>query len=379
MQRKLIRNLDYQFLLALLAILTMSVVVLYSASAAMNTDPYYYVKKHVMWVVLGLGAMLVTTLIDYNQIIRYGRYFYVLNLLILIAVLVPGIGYYSKGAQGWFKFGSYMLQPAEFSKIAMIIAFSQFLVTRQGKLERFRDLIPCFALFAAPVLLILKQPDLGTSLVFFAILFGMLFIGGARPALVVGILTTGILAVVGIIWAHFNLGLPLPLQEYQLMRLVVFLDPYNDGFGGRKWGYNVIQSMVAIGSGGWLGKGLTQGSQVQLNFLPEHHTDFIFSVVGEELGFVGAAGLLGLYLWLLYRAMRIASEAKDLQGTLLVMGSVSMIFFHIFVNVGMTISMMPITGIPLPLFSYGGSSMLANMIAMGLVLNVNLRRQKIVF
>lgn len=377
--RKLLKNLDITFLFSLLAILTMSAVVLYSASASVIPgDPYYYFRKHLMWIGIGLfGALFVVTL-NYSQLGRMSWYLYGLNLLMLLAVLV--IGDEAKGAQAWIRLGPLgTFQPSELSKVFMIISFAQFLVARQGRLERLRDLIPCFLFFVPPMLLILKQPDLGTSLVFLGIMFGMMLIGGAKPSLLAGIIGLGLFSVVGVLFAHFRWGLPLPLEEYQLMRLVVFLNPYNDGFGGRKWGYNVIQSQVAIGSGHLWGRGLTQGSQVQLNFLPEHHTDFIFSVVGEELGFVGAAALLLLYFLLIYRALRIALEAKDLFGALLVTGTTSMIVFHLLVNVGMTIGMMPITGIPLPLFSFGGSSMLANMLAIGLVLNVNLRRQKIVF
>ena len=185
--------------------------------------------------------------------------------------------------------------------------------------------------------------------------------------------------IVALLVGHFKFGVPLPLEEYQLMRLVVFLNPYNDGFNGRGYGYHIIQSQVAIGSGGLLGKGLFHGSQVQLNFLPEHHTDFIFSVVGEELGFIGAVALLVMYFGLVYRALNIAKAAKDLYGTLLVSGVVSMIMFHVLENIGMSMGLMPITGIPLPLFSYGGSSMLATLMGLGLVLNVNIRRQKIRF
>jgi rod shape determining protein RodA len=229
------------------------------------------------------------------------------------------------------------------------------------------------------MLLILRQPDLGTSLVLMAILFGMLYVGGINTRIILTILGGGFLLVGVVLYAHFNFGLPIPLQDYQLQRLVVFLNPYNDGQGGTGAGYHIIQSQIAIGSGSWWGLGYGQGSQVQLNFLPEHHTDFIFSVIGEELGFVRTVGVLGLYFLLLYRMIRIAAQAKDVFGALLVSGVASLYAFHILVNVGMTIGIMPVTGIPLPLLSYGGTSMLANMLALGIVLNVNLRRQKILF
>ncbi|MEW6661337.1 MAG: rod shape-determining protein RodA [Bacillota bacterium] len=378
MDRRLLQNIDYTLILSLLAILSMSAVVLYSASASVIPgDPTYYFRKHLMWIGVGFAALIAVLTINYSHLTRMGWHIYALNLLMLLAVLVLGDD--AKGATRWLGYGPLKIQPSEFAKVFIIISFAQFLVKRQGKLDRLWDLIPCFAFFIPPMLLIMAQPDLGTSLVFVAILFGMLFIGGANPRLLTGIILFGLLACIGVLVGHFRFGLPVPLEGYQLMRLVVFLNPYNDGYGGRGAGYNIIQSQVAIGSGGLWGQGLTKGSQVQLNFLPEHHTDFIFSVVGEELGFIGAASLLILYFVLIYRCIRIAFEAKDLFGALLVTGVTSMIFFHIVENVGMTIGLMPITGLPLPLFSSGGSSMLANMLALGLVLNINLRRQKIVF
>ncbi len=206
-----------------------------------------------------------------------------------------------------------------------------------------------------------------------------MFIAGANVKLLAGLVTTGLAGGIGLIYANLTWGTWLPLKDYQLMRLVVFLNPYEDGMGGRGAGYQLIQSQVAVGSGGLTGKGLFQGSQVQLNFLPEHHTDFIFSVVGEELGFVGAVIILALYFLLVYRSIDIMAHAKDMFGVLLVAGVTSMLIFHVLVNVGMTIGIMPITGLPLSLFSYGGSSMLANLIALGIVLNVNIRRKKILF
>ncbi|MBS3977099.1 MAG: rod shape-determining protein RodA [Syntrophomonadaceae bacterium] len=378
MERKLLQNIDYTLILSLMAILTMSAVVLYSASASVFPgDPTYYFRKHLMWIGLGFAALVVVLTINYSHLAKMSWHIYAITILMLMAVLA--FGDEAKGATSWLGYGPLRIQPSEFAKVCMIISFAQFLVKRQGKLDRLWDLIPCFAFFIPPILLIMAQPDLGTSLVFVAILFGMMFIGGANPKLLAGIILFSLLVVIVVLVGHFRFGLPVPLEGYQLMRLVVFLNPYNDGYGGRGAGYNIIQSQVAIGSGGLWGQGLTKGSQVQLNFLPEHHTDFIFSVVGEELGFVGAASLLVLYFILIYRCIRIAFDAKDLFGVLLVTGVTSMITFHILENVGMTIGLMPITGLPLPLFSSGGSSMIANLLALGLVLNVNLRRQKIVF
>ncbi|NLK00848.1 MAG: rod shape-determining protein RodA [Clostridia bacterium] len=373
MERRLIlKNIDYVFLTFIIGILVMSALVLSSATLNVSHDPFYYVKKQVLFIILGLAAMIFMMFINYGNLRKYHRFIYVGTIIILIFALTTGK--YSRG----IPVGPFFLQPSEFAKVGIIITFAHYLTQRKGKLNTLRDLIPCFAHVGLPMLLILPG-DLGTSLVFVAILFGMLFTAGANPKLLTGIIAIGMAAIILILVAHFQFGLQLPLKEYQLMRLVVFTNPYNDGMNGRGYGYNIIQSQVAIGSGGLLGKGLYRGSQVQLNFLPEHHTDFIFSVVGEELGFVGAVVLLGAYFGIIYRSLMIAMNAKDMFGTLLAAGVASMIFFHVTENVGMSIGLMPITGIPLPMFSYGGSSMLSNMLAAGLVLNIYMRRQKIRF
>lgn len=377
--KKMLKNIDILFILTLFAILGMSIAVMPSASAsASGADPYFYLKRQLMWIVVGLIAMAVILTLDYRQFQKYAKYLYILNILFLLMVLSP-VGYSAKGAQRWITIGPFVFQASEFAKILVIITFADFLAKRQGKLETFKQFIPCFIFVAIPMLLILKQPDLGTSLVFIAVMLGMMFIAGANPKLLAGLIGTGLVGGIGAIMAHLKWGLPLPLEPYQITRLIVFLNPYEDGMGGRGAGYHLIQSQVAIGSGGLTGKGLFQGSQVQLNFLPEHHTDFIFSVVGEELGFIGALILLGLYFYLIYRSIDIMAHARDMFGVLMVAGVTSMLVFHVLVNVGMTIGIMPVTGVPLPLFSYGGSSMIANLMAMALIINVNMRRKKIVF
>lgn len=318
--------------------------------------------------------MGITISINYNSLSKYATFFYVLNLALLLAVMF--LGESRLGAQRWIMIGPFVLQPSEFAKLFIIITFANFISKRQGKLNSFKDLIPAFLFIGIPMVLILKQPDLGTSLVFMAIMFGMLFAGGARPGILVGIIVLGVVVVGSSLYLHFNYGMPIPLKEYQIKRLTIFVNPYESPLAE---GYHVIQSQIAIGSGGLYGRGLYAGSQNQLNFLPEQHTDFIFSVVGEELGFVGVAVLLSLFFILLYRGLRIAANAKDNFGMLLAVGIVSMMCFHILVNVGMTAGIMPVTGIPLPLVSYGGSSMLTNLTAIGILLNVAIRRQKLLF
>lgn len=379
-ERKLLKNLDWMFVLSLLAILVISSMVLASASqSVVPGDPYYYVKRHMLNILTGLALMVFATSINYVQLARMQRFLYIFNLFFLTIVLIPGIGKVTNGAQSWIALGSFTIQPSEFAKVFLIITFAQFLVSRQGRLNTLKDFFPCFLYVAGPMLLIFLQPDLGTSLVFIAIMFGMMLVAGANPKLLAILFFGGIGLIVSALWLHFHLDFPLPLKEYQLMRLVVFLNPYADGQNGLGHGYNIIQSLVAVGSGGIWGKGLFNGTQGQLNFLPYHHTDFIFSVIGEELGFAGSMIILVFLFVLLYSALRIALQAKDMYGVLVVTGVVSMFTFHILENVGMAIGMMPITGIPLPFFSYGGSNMWANLLALGIVLSINLRRQVINF
>ena len=287
------------------------------------------------------------------------------NLILLILVML--VGQTALGAQRWIALGPISIQPSEFSKLIMIIALAAMLEKRGGKINTITDLAPVAAYVGVPFLLVLKQPDLGTSLVFLAIFFGMVFVAGVRLRLLLGIFGAG-LAAMPVLW-HF-------LKDYQKMRIMVFMDPNVDPLGA---GYHIIQSKIAIGSGMLFGKGLFGGTQSQLNFLPENHTDFIFSVVGEELGFVGCAILLLLYLVVLWRGIRIAQDASDMFGRLLAVGITSMIAFHVLINVGMTMGIMPVTGIPLPLMSYGVSSLTTNIMAIAILLNIQLRRQKLLF
>ena len=370
----MLRNLDWSFVANIYIILGISLILLGSASRIISSDPFFYVKKQLMWIVLGTIVFVITATLNYNNLFKYANYLYTFNIVILASVLLFGTS--KKGAQRWISIGNFDFQPSEFAKLIIIISLAVFLAKRQGKLNRLRDFIQPFAFVALPMLLILKQPDLGTALVFVAILLGMMLIAGARPIILGGLVLGGVAIVALALYAHFNYGLQLPLKEYQLQRLVIFANPQLDPLGS---GYHVIQSMVAIGSGGLLGKGYMQGTQIQLNFLPEHHTDFIFSVVGEEFGFVGCLVVFVMYFSLIYKAIRIAAAAKDIFGTLVVTGVVSLLAFHLLINVGMTMGIMPVTGIPLPLLSYGGSTMLTMMMALGLVVNVNINRQRLLF
>jgi len=379
-EKKLLKNLDFLLIAVIIAILAYSVLVVSSASqSVIPSKPYYYAQRHLLNILLGLVGMFGILGVNYTHFAARQKHIFGLMVFLLVIVLIPGIGHSSKGSQSWINLGFMRLQPSEVAKLLFIVAFSQFLADRQNELRTFRDFLPTFAYIAVPMVLIMQQPDLGTALVFVGIYFGMMFVAGANPRILLALGFGGLFFVIAGVWFHLNVHEWLPLKPHQIQRLLAFIDPYNDGKGGLGYGYNIIQSLVAVGSGGLWGKGWGKGSQVQGNFLPEHHTDFIFSVLGEEFGFAGATVFLLLYLLLIYRLFLIAFHAKDMFGCLLVVGVVSMILFHLVVNVGMTIGIMPITGIPLPLFSYGGSNMLVNLTGLGLALNVGMRRQKILF
>ena len=367
LSKRLLRRTDLTLIVAAVAIVIMSLVIIGSATHV-NTpseERYWFVQRQGISIVIDIALAAFLMNFDYKILQRYGNHFYVFNLILLILVML--VGQTALGAQRWIALGPISIQPSEFSKLIMIIALAAMLEKRGGKINTITDLAPVAAYVGVPFLLVLKQPDLGTSLVFLAIFFGMVFVAGVRLRLLLGIFGAG-LAAMPVLW-HF-------LKDYQKMRIMVFMDPNVDPLGA---GYHIIQSKIAIGSGMLFGKGLFGGTQSQLNFLPENHTDFIFSVVGEELGFVGCAILLLLYLVVLWRGIRIAQDASDMFGRLLAVGITSMIAFHVLINVGMTMGIMPVTGIPLPLMSYGVCSLTTNIMAIALLLNIQLRRQKLLF
>jgi rod shape determining protein RodA len=378
MQIKRIKFLDKGFLFSLAIILAFGLVILFSASSGITSDPFYYVKKQILWLIVGLVMAIMLIRFDYSQLEGYWKYLYGISIITLILVLI--FGQEVRGTTGWIGFGPFpKIQPAEFTKILLILAFAAYLNKRKDSLDTFREMLPCFIFMGIPFLLIMLQPDLGTALVYIAVTLVMMFIAGANPKVLGMIILIASLFIALMLFMHFKFDTWMPLDDYQIKRLIVFVDPYNDGQGGRDAGWNTIQSLVAIGSGGLTGKGLFNGSQVQLNFLPEHHTDFIYAVIGEEMGFIGAVLVILLYGILLIRAVIISFNANDLYGSFLVNGITAMWMFHIFENIGMSIGIMPITGIPLPFLSYGGSAMLTNMLAVGFILSVNMRGKKLVF
>lgn len=384
--RRHIQNLDFMFLLFLILLLSSSLIILSTASLNVDKEhPLHYVQLQALWITAGLILTCIIAFIDYKKWRHFSKWIYAVNLMLLLAVIL--VGNEAKGATRWITITSnFAIQPSEFAKVFIIITLADFLAKREKNLNRFRDFIAPSLFVLIPMILICLQPDLGTALVFGAIFVGMMFVAGANPRKF-GALLLGSGLITGIaLWLHFatNLpswlrfaqGIPLPLKEYQLKRLIIFINPASDISGD---GFHIIQSIWAIGSGGLWGKGYRMGTQGQLNFLPEHHTDFIFSVVGEEFGFIGTISLLFFFCIFLLRSVRIATKSRDLYGTLIAAGIISMFTFHILVNVGMTSGIMPVTGIPLPLISYGGNNMLSNMVAIGLLLSINLRRRRLMF
>jgi rod shape determining protein RodA len=288
-------------------------------------------------------------------------FIYGASVLSLVLVLIVGQSH--KGAQGWFDIGPLQLQPAEFAKIGVIIALAAYGSGQRNLLDTRRFVI-VLLLAAVPTFLIFLQPDLGSALVFLAIVFAMLWIAGAPPRLILALVVMGVVSTIVVI----KLGV---LADYQLNRLLAFTNPDGKSSG---IAFNITQSKIAIGSGGVLGKGLNQGTQTQYGFVPEQHSDFIFTALGEQLGLAGCAVVLAVFAVMLARVWRAAASARDMGGTLICVGVMAFMLFHVFQNVGMTMGIMPITGIPLPFLSYGGSSTLTSFAAIGLVMSVEMRR-----
>jgi rod shape determining protein RodA len=360
------RHVDVVLLASVLSIATLGIAMVWSATHAKQEgaglDPNLFLERQLLWVMLGVGVMVATALVDYRVFRDFAPVIYVGTLAILLLVLSP-VGSAARGSQSWFQVGPFQLQPSEFAKVALIVAVAAFCAQQRGELDSTR-LVAVLAIAAVPMGLIYLQPDFGTALVFVGVIMGMLLVAGARSRHIAVLTVFGVIGAVGV----FQLGV---LKQYQVDRLTAFLDQEGDT---QRTAYNQNQSRIAIGSGGLAGKGFGRGTQTNLDFVPEQHTDFIFTVVGEELGFAGAASLLALFALVVWRTWRTAHLSKDFYGTLVCVGVLSMLVFQIFQNVGMTMGIMPVTGIPLPFVSYGGSSTITSFAAIGLVLNVHMRR-----
>jgi rod shape determining protein RodA len=331
-----------------------------------GADPQYYLKRHIINLAIGIALAYGTTLIDYRMLRAYTPIVWGLGVLGLIAVLIPGIGSTVNGARAWISLpGGFQIQPAELAKISIIVGMSMILSEKldQSKDPTDLDVVKALAMAALPILLIMLQPDLGTVLMISAAIVAIIAVSGAPTRWVAGLL---ILGAVGAFVA-VKAGV---VSEYQVKRLQSFVDPNADP---QMSGYQLRQARITIGSGGWIGKGLFNGPQTNGRFVPEQQTDFIFTVAGEELGFLGSGFIIICFGLIFYRAFSIARRTNDMFGRLVCVGVICWFAFQTFENIGMSMGLVPMTGVPLPFMSYGGSSMFANMIGIGLIQNVYLR------
>jgi rod shape determining protein RodA len=362
-----IRHLDPTLLLMTLALSAYGALMIFSSTAskqeAAGGDPALFMKRQIAYIVAGVVALLVVSFFDYRHVRALAPVIYGVTVLALILVLTP-LGDVQNNARSWFNFGLFQIQPSEFAKLALIVAMAAWLAERKGDV-RWLDLGLCLGMVGVLAALIFVEPDLGGTMVIIAILLVMLLVGGAKMRHFIALGLLGTVAIVG----AFQMDL---VEDYQVERITAFLDPNPDV---RSEGYNLTQAKIAIASGGLRGKGVgSENTQTDLDFVPEQHTDFIFTAVGEQLGFMGGAALLGLFAIMIWRALRIAAMARDTFGMLVAAGIAGMWAFQLFVNVGMTMGIMPITGLPLPFVSFGGSGLLMNFIAVGLLLNIHMRR-----
>ena len=364
------RNFDNLLNFAVIGLLLIGTLLVYAGTRewfrSYDLDPEYYLKRHILNILIGSLLAYGTTLIDYRLLRAYTPIIWLVAVIGLVIVLIPGLGAEINGARAWIALpGGFQIQPAELAKIAIIVGIAMILADRDNAQEDPTDLdvLKALAIAAVPVLLIVAQPDLGTVLIICAAILAMIGASGAPSRWVVGLL---ILAIVGIFTA-VQTG---AVSQYQIARLQSFIDPSADP---QSTGYQLRQSRITIGSGGILGKGLFNGPQTNGRFVPEQQTDFIFTVAGEELGFIGCSIILALYLLFFIRAFAICRRSSDLFGRLVCIGVIAWFSFQAFENIGMTMGLMPMTGVPLPFLSYGGSSMFANLIGVGLLQNVHSR------
>jgi len=359
--RRLISNFDWALLGITLFFSILGIINLYSASYSFSAGRTPVYIKQIYYILVGLIGIVIILQIDYKNLERYAYWIYAFSVLLLIAVLL--VGKTGGGAKRWIGIMGFTYQPSELMKLTLILALAKYFYNR-NKVGGYylRDLILPFMMVGVPSLLIMKQPDLGTALILLSI-FGsiILFVGVRLPSLLIA--GSSLIAGVPILW-HF-------MKDYQKMRLMTFLNPEADPLGS---GYHIIQSKIAVGSGKIFGRGLLSGTQSQLQFLPEHHTDFIFSVLAEEWGFIGSMIVIMGFLFLVLWGVSIAKECKDRFGTILSFGVIAMISWHFLINIGMVVGLMPVVGVPLPFFSYGGSFIMTILIGIGLLLNIRMRR-----
>lgn len=358
--------------IAVAMLLVLGTLLVYAATkswyAGMGLDPQYYLKRHIINIVIGGLLALSTTLIDYRLLRAYTPVLWGAGVVGLIAVLIPGVGSTVNGARAWISLpGGFQIQPAELAKISIIVGISMVLSERVHDREEpsHKDVAQALAIAAIPIVLILLQPDMGTVFIISASVVTIVAVSGAPSRWVVGLLLVALLGGFVAVKAHV-------LSDYQVKRLQSFVNPSADP---QLSGYQLRQSRITVGSGGLVGKGLFKGPQTNGRFVPEQQTDFIFTVAGEELGFLGSSLILFLFMIIFWRSFRIARKSQDLFGRLVCTGVIAWFAFQTFENIGMTMGLMPMTGVPLPFVSYGGSSMFANLIGIGLLQNVHARQR----
>ncbi len=367
MKNKFVKNIEWSILICCLILLLIGMVALYSAT---QDDNNLELKKQIVWAIVSIPVIIAVMLIDYNTITKFAPFLYGVFIIALIAVLFTEP---INGATSWFQITDWLtFQPSEFAKIVFVIFLAYVMVKLQNgdkrEINRFWKLLITIAILAVPAALIMLQPDYGTLMAFVAAYIFMMFTGGIDKKIVI---LTIIVVAVSVPLAYIYI-----LPEHAKTRIDVFLNPELDPRGA---GYNIIQSKLAIGSGELLGMGLLKGNQTQLGYLYPKTTDFIFSVIGEEMGFVIAAAVIILYVILITKSIYVAKTAKDDIGSYIAIGICGIFTFHMLENIGMTMGLLPITGVPLPFVSYGGSSLLTNFICIALLLNISGRRQKAIF
>ena len=360
--RRLVQNIDWVLLGLVVLIAAMGIVNLYSAGfnrTPVGATPVYV--KQVYWLAVGLALMFLIMLYDYRHLEKLAYPLYLLSVILLVAVMFEGK--MVSGSRRWLPLGPISLQPSELVKIAIILVMAAYF-SRRPRTEPLglKDLLAPLFLILLPVAFIVKQPDLGSGMLVWLVALSMIVFVGVRWRTLLGCVLALVLAS-PLIWEF--------LKDYQRQRLLTFLNPENDPLGA---GYHVIQSMIAVGSGQFWGKGFLQGTQSQLQFLPEQHTDFVFSVFAEEWGFVGSAVLLLLFMGLTLWCLQVARDCKERFGHLLALGVTALIFWQVFINLCMVTGFLPVVGIPLPLFSYGGSSLVTTLLGVGFLLNIRMRR-----
>lgn len=359
--RRIFQNFDWTLFALVMCICAIGVVNIYSTGFSLGENSSQLYLKQIQWIMLGLVLMVVAFLIDYRAIAQAAYIIYAISIVSLVYVAL--LGHTANGAQRWISFGFVLFQPSELMKITMIIALARYFDDHKShEPYLLRELFVPILMVLIPCALIIRQPDLGTALMLVIVAASMvLFIGVHWKSIMIAAATAVVLLPLA--W--------LCLKDYQKDRLLTFLSPETDPLGT---GYHIIQSMIAIGSGGFLGKGFLQGSQTQLKFLPEQQTDFVFSVFAEEWGFAGGFVLVLMFVSLLIWGFKIALHSRDLLGTIIAFGITALIAWEMIINMGMVLGMLPVVGIPLPFLSYGGSAMASMLAAIGLLMNISVRR-----